>query len=79
MSILGVVYVSFEEDDEGFIYMIAHPDRTALENQANSNSFNNSSDSDSGSDDNDVRTESPKRRRSLRINHLESVQKRPHR
>lgn len=70
-----MVYVSFEEDDEGFIYIVAHPDKRALENQA---SCNNSSDSDS-SDDNEIDNTSPKRRQSLRASHLESVQKRPHR
>lgn len=74
-----MVYVSFEEDDEGFIYIVAHPDKTALENQTTNNSYNNSSDSDSGSDDNEVTTKSPNRRTSLRTRHLESIQKRPHR
>ncbi|KXJ09715.1 inositol hexakisphosphate kinase 1 [Exaiptasia diaphana] len=75
----GVVYVSFEEDDEGFIYTIAHPDKRALENQAVNSSRNNSSDSDS-SEDNDIGTNtSPSRRRSFRASHIESVQKRPHR
>jgi hypothetical protein len=70
-----VVYVSFEEDDEGFIYIIAHPDKRALERNQKANIRSNSSDSDS--EDNDV-VGSPKRR-SLRESHLESVQKRPHR
>lgn len=67
--------MSFQEDDEGFIYIIAHPDKRALENQESSSQCN-SSDSDS-SEDNEV--VSSAKRRSLRESHLESIQKRPHR
>ncbi|XP_032237977.2 inositol hexakisphosphate kinase 1 isoform X4 [Nematostella vectensis] len=71
----GVVYVSFKEDTDGYIHIIAHPDKSALEQESQGSNYNSS---ESDSEDPDLMESSPKRR-SRRVSRVESVEKRPHR
>ena len=76
--ILGVVYVSVREDEDGYIHVTAHPDKLALEcsNKEGSNSYCTCSASDSSSEE---EVDSSLQRHSRRINRVETVEKLPHR
>lgn len=73
------MYVSFREDEDGYIHLTAHPDKLALEchnKEGSTKYYTTSSDSD-GSSGEEVGG-SPQRR-SRRIGRVESVEKGPHR
>ncbi|EDO40953.1 predicted protein [Nematostella vectensis] len=63
----GVVYVSFKEDTDGYIHIIAHPDKSALEQESQGSNYNSS---ESDSEDPDLMESSPKRR-SRRVSRVE--------
>ena len=74
-----MVYVSFKEDEDGYIHLTAHPDKLALECQNKEGSTlycTSSSDSDSSSTE---EVGGSPQRRSRRIGRVETVEKGPHR
>lgn len=76
---VGVVYVSFKEDEDGYIHLTAHPDKLALEcqNKEGTAKYCTSSSDSDGSSGEEVGG-SPQRR-SRRIGIVETVEKGPHR
>lgn len=75
---VGVVYVSFEEDEDGYIHLTAHPDKLALECQ-NKDSSTQYCTSSSDSDGSSGEEGGSPQRRSRRIGIVETVEKGPHR
>ena len=78
-SVVGVVYVSFKEDEDGYIHLTAHPDRLALECQNKEGSSKYSCNSSSDGDSSGEELVGSPQRRSRRIGLVETVEKGPHR